>query len=63
MFGFKRSTKAVQAPAKPVVDRHEVAYAHSWNFTYRAWLSLTEAERKDYRDRVVYAPNVQTAGN
>jgi hypothetical protein len=61
MFG-RKAAATLEAPA-PVVDSREVAYAHSWGFQYSEWLALTAEQRADYRDRVAYAPNFNTAGS
>lgn len=36
--------------------------AGAWNLTSSEWLTLTDAERRDLRNRIVYAPNFATAG-
>jgi len=33
------------------------AVAESWGLTPEQWQALTDEARRDYRDRVVYAPN------
>lgn len=33
-----------------------------WNLSDLAWMALTETERQDYRNRVVYAPNFSAEG-
>lgn len=61
MFGFKRTTKSV-VTAAPAIDPSELAYSSAWGIKYSAWLALTPEQRTDYRDRVAYAPALQTAG-
>lgn len=54
MFGRKPAA-TLTAPA--TIEPSELAYAAAWGMTYSAWQSATPEQRKDMRDRVVYAPN------
>jgi len=36
--------------------------ARQWGFTDWQWATLTDAERADFRSRIVYAPNFNTEG-
>lgn len=52
---FKRNV----SPATPVVERitvQDAVVASSWELTDWQWATLTDADRADYRERVVYAP-------
>jgi hypothetical protein len=50
------------AVATEPLDSTELAYAHAWGYTAWQWQALTTDERRVCRDRVVFAPNFQTAG-
>lgn len=36
--------------------------ATQWGFTDWQWAALTDSDRADYRDRIVYAPNFSAEG-
>jgi len=59
MFGRKPAA-TLESPAR--IDSSELAYAAAWGKTYSEWVALTEAERRDMRDRVVYAPYFHAEG-
>jgi len=62
----RQAPKMIKRHAAPVaaeaIDPTELAYAHAWGYTAWQWQALTVSERRVCRDRVVFAPNFQTAG-
>jgi len=54
----RHSTDIATEPLDPT----ELTYAHAWGFKAWQWQVLTDSERRDYRDRVVFAPNLSTEG-
>ena len=56
MFGRKISP----TPAAPLMTVQDGVIATAWGFSDTEWLAFTDAERRDYRDRVIYAPNLRT---
>lgn len=49
----RKASAPVQESAAPNPD---AAYMRAWGLTEEAWQAATELERRDMRDRVVYAP-------
>jgi hypothetical protein len=54
MFNRKKSP-VTEAPLVTVQDGR---IAEAWGYSLTEWAALTDAERRDCRDRVIYAPNV-----
>jgi hypothetical protein len=51
---FNRKSSPAEAPAVTVQDG---AIAEAWGYSIWAWTALTDAERADLRNRIMYAPN------
>ena len=56
MFGKKNSP----VTAAPLVTVQDGVIAEAWNLTPAQWAALTNSERADLRNRVIYAPNLHT---
>lgn len=52
------------APTTPAarITVQDALMAQQWGFTDWQWSALTDSERADYRDRIVYAPNFNAEG-
>ena len=51
-----RNTRPAASTPAPALEDSERAYAASWGLTPAQWIAATDMERRDMRDRVVYAP-------
>lgn len=58
MFGCKRTASVAPVVKTQAIAPSELAYAAAWGLTYSAWAALTIDQRRDYRDRVAYAPSL-----
>lgn len=57
---FLTSTGRIAPAARITVQ--DSYMAQQWGFTDWQWAALTHDERRDYRDRIVYAPNFNAEG-
>lgn len=55
MFGRKPAA-TLEMPAPAPVEDADKAFREAWGLTREGWALLTDDLRRDYRDRVVYAP-------
>jgi len=45
----------------PRVTVQDGVIAEAWGHSITEWVALTDEERRDLRNRIVYAPNLATA--
>jgi len=53
---FKTRSTSAPVPAAAPSTHSDAVIAAAWGMTREGWALLTDELRKDYRDRVVYAP-------
>lgn len=56
MFGRKNTP----APTAPLMTVQDGVIAGAWGISDEEWLNLSTETKQDYRDRVIYAPNLHT---